>query len=454
MIKFLPIGGADEIGANSYYLNIFGTGIVLDCGIHPRKIGTDSLPNFDLIDELPVDFVFISHAHQDHIGSLPYLIKKFPHAVVYSTWQTKEIAELTLHNSVKIMKERMSDTDQLIPYTHDEIDLLVQSIRPFDYNETFSLRGLRHEIDGAIKVTFFDAGHILGSAGILLEHQDKKIFYTGDINLSEQEIMNGAILPKCKIDVLITESTYAGTASQPNKTWKTETKRLASSINKIVSNGGSVLIPVFALGKTQEILMTIHNMIQAGLIADTPLFAGGISKKISRRYDYNKYKVKRNYVDTELTDIPFTDLYETDVLTEMRRKPVIALASSGMMLERTMSFDLAREWIRYKQNAIFIVGYMDPDTPGYKIEIAKQGDEIIFNENLTPVKVNCTVKRFTFPSHTRREELLQIAAQLSPDRVIIVHGENASVDWLGMNILSKHPSSKVHAAKVGKWIIF
>lgn len=454
MIKFLPIGGADEIGANSYYLNIFGTGIILDCGIHPRKVGADSLPDFSLIEDSPVDFVLISHAHQDHIGSLPYLIKKFPHAVIYSTWQTKEIAELTLHNSVKIMKDRMSGTDELAPYTHDEIDLLVQSIRPYDYNETFFLRGLRHEIDDEIKVTFYDAGHILGSAGILLGHNDQKIYYTGDINLSEQEIMNGAILPDGKIDVLITESTYAGMASQTHRTWATETKRLASSINKIVSNGGSVLIPVFALGKTQEILMTIYNMIRAGLIADTPLFAGGISKKISRRYDHNRYKVKRNYVDTELSDIPFTDLFETDVLTEMRKKSVIALASSGMMLERTMSFDLAREWIRYKQNAIFIVGYMDPETPGYRIENAKHGDEIILNENLTPVKANCTIKRFNFPSHTRSEELLEITERLLPGRVIIVHGDNKSIDRLGMNILSEYPSSKVHAAKVGKWIIF
>jgi len=140
MISFLPLGGADEIGANCFYLNIFGTGILLDCGIHPRKTGFDSLPYFDLINDLPLDFVLITHAHQDHIGSLPFLVQRFPHVIIYSTTQTKEIAEATLHNAANILAQSTDiDTDFKI-YSHDEIDLLVRSISGVNYNEVISLK--------------------------------------------------------------------------------------------------------------------------------------------------------------------------------------------------------------------------------------------------------------------------------------------------------------------------
>ena len=133
-LKFLPLGGADEIGASCFYLNIDGTGILLDCGIHPRKNGYESLPNLDIIKNLHVDFCIVSHAHQDHLGALPILIKRFPHVRIYATKQTVEIAEYTLHNTVKILKESFSDTPELL-YTHEEVDLLVRSMIDYRYNE-------------------------------------------------------------------------------------------------------------------------------------------------------------------------------------------------------------------------------------------------------------------------------------------------------------------------------
>jgi len=107
MISFLPIGGGNEIGANSYYLNFNGNGIILDCGIHPQKTGLESLPNFDLLRDKSVDHCIISHAHQDHIGALPFLVKKFPYVKIITTPQTRALAELTLHNSVSILKKEL-----------------------------------------------------------------------------------------------------------------------------------------------------------------------------------------------------------------------------------------------------------------------------------------------------------------------------------------------------------
>ena len=109
MFKFLPLGGAGEVGANCYYLNFSGTGIILDCGVHPQKSGLEALPLFDLIKDSPVDYVLISHAHQDHLGSLPYLVKRHPYIKIIATPQTRALAELTLHNSVAILKQQLNE---------------------------------------------------------------------------------------------------------------------------------------------------------------------------------------------------------------------------------------------------------------------------------------------------------------------------------------------------------
>ena len=261
MISFLPIGGGNEIGANSYYLNFNGNGIILDCGIHPQKTGLESLPNFDLLKDKPVDYCLISHAHQDHIGSLPFLVKKFPYVKIITTPQTRALAELTLHNSVSILKKEIEENDFEF-YTHDEVDLLIKMIDYKEYKNEFELNSFHQLKDAKVNCTFYDAGHILGSAGILLENRGSKIFYTGDINVAAQALLRGANLPETKVDTLILESTYGATDSDLFLNWNSESFRFVKEANNILNNGGSILIPVFSLGKMQEMLATIWLMMQ------------------------------------------------------------------------------------------------------------------------------------------------------------------------------------------------
>ncbi len=449
MITLLSLGGADEVGASCFYLNISGTGIVLDSGIHPQKKGYDALPSFDLIENLPVDFVFISHAHQDHIGSLPFLIKKFAHLIIYSTPQTREIAELTLHNAVNILKEEMGGIENFVPYTHGEIDLLIRTIRTIECNETIEIRGLRHS-GSSIKITFYDAGHILGSVGILIEYEGERIFYTGDINLSKQKIMDGADLPNGKIDTLMTESTYAATDSKILSTWQNEQKRFSKEANKVLNSGGSILIPVFALGKTQEILATISSLMEKRSLTETTIYTGGLGNHISKVYDNNKYLVKRQIKNFEFKEVEQSDLFEIHDLNLFNKNPGIVLASSGMMLEGTKSFELMKYWLKQKDFAIFIVGYMDSETPGYKILNSVIGDKITLPNSPEAEIVRCDVKRFYFPSHSKREDLFEIVKRLKPEKVVLVHGEDAARDWLGHKILSFSNDVKVYLAEKEK----
>ncbi|HEY6625482.1 MAG TPA: MBL fold metallo-hydrolase, partial [Ignavibacteriaceae bacterium] len=361
MIEFFSLGGAGEIGANCYYININDLGIILDCGMHPQKKGLDSLPKFDLLADKPTDYVLISHAHQDHLNALPFLIKKFPHLKIITTPQTRAVAELTLHNAISILKRQVDESEFEI-YSRNEVDLLIKSINYKSYNERFTLSSIISSQE--IEVEFFDAGHIIGSAGILLRVNGQKIFFTGDINLSPQTILPGANIPSEKIDILITETTYGATDSSGLNNWEKEVERFSSSINKVINNGGSVLIPVFALGKLQEILATIWLQMLRNKITNVDIYTGGIGNKINRIYDYNRYVVNRNEKELMISDIPQKNLNELTDFDDLFKFPLVVLASSGMMVESTNSFMLAKRWLQKKDSAIFTVGYMDPSTPG------------------------------------------------------------------------------------------
>lgn len=449
MISFLPIGGGNEIGANSYYINFNGNGVILDCGIHPQKSGLDSLPNFDLLKDKPIDYCLISHAHQDHIGSLPFLVKKFPYVKIITTPQTRALAELTLHNSVSILKKEIEENDFEF-YSHDEVDLLIKMIDYKQCKNEFELDSFHQFKEAKVSCTFYDAGHILGSAGILLENTNHKIFYTGDINLINQTLLQSANLPETKIDTLILETTYGATDSELLLDWNSESLRFAKEANKILNNGGSILIPVFSLGKMQEMLATIWLLMQKKKLTTVDIYTGGLGTKINRTYDYNRFVVNTVDSEFELNAIPQKDYYEISNPEEFFKHPCIVLASSGMMIKSTSSFTFAKRWLKQKDSAIFTVGYMDTETPGYIIANAERGDKIQLTEFDELTEVNCKIKNFKFSAHARRENLLKIVDKLKPDNVILIHGDEEALDWMGSSILKRDKTIKVQIGLVGK----
>jgi len=449
MISFLPLGGGNEIGANSYYLNFNGNGIILDCGIHPQKTGLESLPNFDLIKDKPVDYCLISHAHQDHIGSLPFLVKKFPYVKIITTPQTRALAELTLHNSVSILKKEIEEKDFEL-YSHDEVDLLIKMIDYKECKNEFELNSYHQLKEAKVNCTFYDAGHILGSAGILLENSNHKIFYTGDINLTSQTLLPGANLPEMKIDTIILETTYGSTDSELLLDWNSESLRFAKEANNILNNGGSILIPVFSLGKTQEMLAVIWQLMQKRKLTTVDIYTGGLGTKINLTYDYNRFVVNRVDEEFELNTIPQKDYYEVSNPEEFYKNPCIVLAASGMMIKGTSSFTFARSWLKQKDSAIFTVGYMDSETPGYLIANSERGDKIRLTEYDEQTEVTCEIKNFKFSAHARREDLLKIVDKLKPQNVILIHGDEEAFDWMGASILKKYKNIKVHTANCGK----
>ena len=290
-----------EIGGNSYSLNLDGTSILLDAGMHPKEDGLNALPRYQEIPFDSADAIIISHSHLDHIGTLPVAQREQPSAPVYLTAPCAALGEALLHNSVNVMSSQREELG--IPeyplYHHREIDYLRDRwmIRP--YEKPFLLDQLG---ETETTVTFYDAGHILGSAGVLIEKDNRQIFYTGDVNFHGHSLIKGARFPQLnEPDLLIMETTRGADERPTNYTRADQEKLFAKGIRNALEAGGSALIPVFAIGKTQEVLTMIDNFKSEGLIPDqTPVFIGGLSTKMTVIYDSFSDSTRRHRPNFEI----------------------------------------------------------------------------------------------------------------------------------------------------------
>ncbi len=425
-MRFRNLTRRREIGANCYLLESNGNRVVIDAGMHPKEIGFAAMPDFGPLPHNSANAILISHAHHDHIGSLPILQRRQPDSQVIMTEPTGEVASAMLHNSVNVMtaqREELSIHEYPL-FTHSELD---------DNRVQWVYRELRSpfEIPNTdLEATFFDAGHIMGSAGILIRQNGHSLFYTGDVNFENQTIAQAADFPTEDVDVLVIETTR-GTYERPaDYTRKGEKERLAQVIRETYAAHGSVLIPVFALGKTQEVLVMLHELHEEGLIPDMPIHMGGLGTKISVLYDHYSNRTRRNYPGFRL-------LNDMDMLVppRRRRKELVAepraiyALSSGMMTEGTTSNQFAWRFITNPDNTVAFVGYTDPDSPGYKVRTAAKGDLVKLAKDLPAVPRQCRVESFDLSAHSSREALAEYAEKLRPKKILLVHGEEPSQMW-------------------------
>jgi len=447
-MKFTNLTRRTEIGANSYFLEIDGHGVVLDCGMHPKFEGEEALPNFKPLQDRQLDAIIVSHAHQDHIGTLPVLMRRQPGARVFMPEATTAIGEALLHNSVNVMTRQREELGvMLYPlFTHRETDRATDLWQSCPMNQRVTISGERARPDesGILTFEFFDAGHVLGSAGILLRGESQSVFYTGDVNFDDQTIMQTAVFPEEGVDILIMECTRGDHETPPDWSRESEEHRLAEAIVHAFDQGGCVLIPVFALGKTQELLAMVYKFKRANLLPDCPIYIGGLSAKMTEIYDARSGMSRRHLPRLQL--LPEVDpfvLNGQNIRDAEARAGRIYALSSGMMTPKTLSNIFARRLIENPQHSIFFVGYADPLSPAGILRQAKPGQEIALGSDEPPQRVRCNLQQFQFSAHASRESLIAYAKKLAPKKVVLVHGDPPAVDWVRAKLLTELPGAEV-----------
>jgi Cft2 family RNA processing exonuclease len=441
-MKLIDLNADGGIGANSLYVQLGDFHLVVDSGLHPKKVGRVATPNLRPLAGVKLDLILITHCHLDHIGSLPLLMRAFPNTPVVMTQPSHMLIERMLHNSANVMlrEKEAKDIPDYPLFTHEEIDRIAPRMYPLAFNSPKKFAGARDEIE----FTFHPAGHIPGAAGVEIHHKHRRIFFTGDVLFQVQRILPGAKFPTGKFDTLVTETTHGATEKPPGITRSKEMIRLVETINATLQRGGSVLIPVFALGRMQEIMAILHDARKFNRLAECPIYVSGLGMDLADYFDQITKK-------TGLVHFTRSILKELKVRKSPRdlkpgKEPStqgIYVVSAGMVAENTPSYTVASCLLGSAKHSILFVGYCDPDTPGGHLLAAKNGDQFLFAALNVKTRVRAHIERFEFSGHATRDELLDFAVKTQARSIVLTHGDPPARAWFLEQLQAKLPHAKV-----------
>ncbi len=439
---------SQDIGASAWFVQIDGHRLLMDAGTHPKLEGHASMPLYEEIKNEDLDAIAISHCHHDHVGSLPMAQRYFPKAHVLMTELSYFLVERVLHNSVNVMMRQKEELGiQEYPlFTHDEIDETAHLFQGFRYNREIEWAAFNKTRAGAASPTleFYDAGHALGSAGIMVRGSKETLFYTGDVSFRDQTLLKAARFNDVRADVLIMETTRGNRMTPLGFTREGEVDRLAKAIQSVIQRRGCILIPVFALGRTQEILAQLALMMRSGQVQNQPIYIGGLGRVFTEIYDLQAHRANRNHTGLKLTDALNLIVLEKGQAEKMRlNTPRIFVVTAGMMSDKTAAHDLALRMAGDPKHAIFFVGYADPDTAGGRLKAAKHGETFLFSPSGGEVTRQCQIEDFDLTAHANREDLLDFVGQVNPKTVLLGHGSEESRMWFQNAILERHPKIKI-----------
>ncbi len=378
-MKITNLNPDTEIGASAWLVELEGHRLLLDAGMHPKREGRAGQPLYDLVRGREVDAIALSHCHHDHLGSLPVAVRHFPQAHVLMSELSYFLAERVLHNSVNVMIRQRDELGlkEYPLYSHDEVEDMAPRFQGFRYNREVDWAAFHKARAGAPSPTleFYDAGHTLGSAGIMVRGRQETLFYTGDVCFHDQTILRSARFEDVRADVLVMETTRGSRATPPGFTREKEIERLTVAIERVLKRKGCVLLPTFALGRTQEILALLALLMRSGRLKPQPVFIGGLGRVFTEIYDLEAHRTHRQHSGLQLREALNLIVLERGQVEKMKLSGGrIFVVTSGMMNENTAAHNLAARMIGDPRQAIFFVGYADPDTPGGRLRAAGRGE--------------------------------------------------------------------------------
>lgn len=456
-MRIVNLNPDTAIGASAWLVDIDGNRLLMDAGVHPKREGKHSLPLYDLVKNEELDAIAISHCHHDHVGSLPVALRYFPRAHVLMSELSYFLVERVLHNSVNVMTRQRDELGirEYPLFTHDEVDEIEPLFQGYKYNREIDWAAFRKTRAGFLSPTleFLDAGHALGSAGLRVTGRNETLFYTGDVCFHDQTILKSARFEDVKADVLLMETTRGNRPRLEGFTREKEIERLSRTLEHALENQGAVLIPTFALGRTQEVLALLAVLMAEGRIRRQPIYIGGLGRVFTEIYDLESHRTHRQHPNLQLHEalnLVVLDQGQTEKMKLTGGR--LFVITAGMMSENTAAHNLALRMIGDEHQSIFFVGYTDPDTPGGRLRAARPGETFLFSPSGGQATRRCQLEEFDLTAHANREELLDFVGQVEPRTVILGHGDDDSRNWFEAQIRSRHPRIRVVQPKPGETI--
>ncbi|KAI8638606.1 beta-lactamase-like protein [Parasitella parasitica] len=425
LLKITPLGSGNEVGRSSILLEYKGKTVLLDAGIHPAYNGLASLPFFDEMDPASIDVLLVTHFHVDHAASVPYLMERTTFkGRVFMTHPTKAIYKWLLSDYLRV--SNIGDEDQL--YSEEDLLNSFHRIEAVDYHQQVEVEG--------IKFTSFNAGHVLGAAMFLIEIAGVKVLYTGDYSREEDRHLMAAEKPEGAVDVLITESTYGVQSHEPRIAKET---RFTSLIHNIVSRGGRCLMPVFALGRAQELLLILDEYWEAHPELDSiPIYyASSLAKRCMAVYQTyinmmnarirKQFAISNPFVFKHISNLKNVEQFEDS-------GPCVMMASPGM-LQNGLSRELFERWAPDKKNGLVITGYCVENTLARQAMNEPQDFQAMDGRKV-PLKMS--VDYISFSAHVDFTQNSKFIDDVKAPHVILVHGEANAMYRLKSALQSKY----------------
>ena len=438
-VSLLTLGGFGQVGRSCMLMTTPDSKILIDCGVNPGAHNpNEAFPRLDwaniTLDEL--DAVVIGHAHFDHTGFLPVLLKYGYKGPIYCTEPTLPMMNLIQLDSIKVAAAQ----GKLPLYSERDVFQVMRQATTLRY-------GTVTDISPDVKLVLSNAGHILGSATchFHIGNGDHNFVYSGDIKYGKSILLESAYTNYPRVETLLIESTYGAKEDIQPSRQEVETAFIAS-VNSVLKEGGKVLIPIPAVGRAQELMMVIDQYMKSGQLTEAPVFMEGMIQEATAIHEaYPEYlarELRQKILETD--DNPFDSEYFTNIEHSDSREeplreesPCIIIATSGM-LEGGPVIEYLRNVAPDKKNKILFVSYQVNGTLGRRVmDGARQVSLIGKNGKVEVVSINCGIERLEgFSGHSDYNQLMSFVQRLRPKlrRVLVNHGERRKSENLSMSI--------------------
>ncbi|XP_062449494.1 integrator complex subunit 11 isoform X1 [Rhea pennata] len=424
-IKVTPLGAGQDVGRSCILVSIAGKNVMLDCGMHMGYNDDRRFPDFSYITQNGrltdfLDCVIISHFHLDHCGALPYFSEMVGYdGPIYMTHPTKAICPILLEDYRKITVDKKGETNF---FTSQMIKDCMKKVVAVHLHQTV-------QVDEELEIKAYYAGHVLGAAMFQIKVGCESVVYTGDYNMTPDRHLGAAWIDKCRPNLLISESTYATTIRDSKRCRERD---FLKKVHETVERGGKVLIPVFALGRAQELCILLETFWERMNLKAPIYFSTGLTEKANHYYKlfitWTNQKIRKTFVQRNMFE--FKHIKAFDRAFADNPGPMVVFATPGM-LHAGQSLQIFRKWAGNEKNMVIMPGYCVQGTVGHKI---LSGQRKLEMEGRQILEVKMQVEYMSFSAHADAKGIMQLIRQAEPQNVLLVHGEAKKMEFLKQKI--------------------